>query len=64
MEQLSPTMSETDLPILRQLLQDDERPSWEGASLRDMAIEALRRIDSVDSRAALASLAAEKRTSA
>ena len=65
MEQLAPEMSESDLPILRQLLQDDERPSWEGASLRDMAIAVLRRLDSDLSRAALDSLAAvENRTSA
>ncbi|MYD08868.1 MAG: TIR domain-containing protein [Chloroflexi bacterium] len=65
MEQLAPEMSESDLPILRQLLHDDEQPSWEGASLRDMAIAVLRRLDSDLSRAALDSLAAvENRTSA
>ena len=65
LEQLAPTMSESDLPILRQLLLDDEQPSWEGASLRDMTITILRRINSAASRALLDSLGATtKRTSA
>ena len=65
MERLSPEMTESDLPILRQLLLDDEQPSWEGDSLRDMAAEALRRINSDGSRALLDTLgAAEKRTGA
>jgi hypothetical protein len=65
MERLSPDMNESDLPILRQLLLDDEQPSWEGASLRDMAVRVLQRINSDDSRALLGSLgAAENRTGA
>lgn len=65
MERLSPEMTESDLPILRQLLLDDEQPSWEGASLREMAVQVLRRINSESSRAALDSLGAhKKRTSA
>ncbi len=65
MERLAPEMTESDLPILRQLLQDDERPSWEGASPRDLALQVLRRINSDGSRALLDSHgAAEKRTSA
>lgn len=61
LEQLAPAMTESDLPILRQLLRDDEQPSWEGASLRDMTITILRRIDSDASRALLDSLDATKR---
>ena len=65
MERLSPELDESDIPILRQLLLDDERPSWDGVSLRDMAIQVLERIDSDDSRALLASLrAAENRSGA
>ena len=65
MERLSPALNESDLPILRQLLLDDEQPAWEGVSLRDMAIQVLNRIDNDDSRALLNSLvAAEKRTGA
>lgn len=65
MERLASEMTDSDLPILRQLLADDEQPSWEGASLRDMAIQALDRINSDDSRALLDSLGeAEKRTGA
>ena len=65
MERLSPEMTKTDLPILRQLLLDDEQPPWEGASLRDMAVQVLRRINSDESLAALDSLGpTEKRTSA
>lgn len=51
MERLSPELNESDLPILRQLLLDDEQPTWEGASLRDMATKVLQRINSDDSRA-------------
>ncbi len=65
MERLSPDLNESDLPILRQLLMDDEQPSWEGDSVRDMALQVLRRINSEESRALLDSLgAAENRTSA
>ena len=58
MKQLAPDMDETDLPLLQQLLHDDAKPSWEEESLRDLAIQALRRIDSDACRALL--LAAEK----
>ncbi len=65
MERLAPDMNESDLPILRQLLQDDEQPSWAGASLREMAIQVLQRINSADSRALLDSQGAtENRTGA
>ena len=65
MERLSPEMDESDLPILRQLLTDDEHPSWEGASLRDLALQVLGRINSAESRALLDALgAAEKRSGA
>ncbi len=58
MQQLAPEMDESDIPILRQLLKDDETPSWEGASLRDMAIQVLQRIDSAACRTLLDSLGA------
>ncbi len=65
LQQLSPFMDESDIPILRQLLEDGEKPSWEGESLRDLAIQTLRRIDSVESRSLLDSLhAAEDWTGA
>ena len=65
MQQLAPQMDETDLPILRQLLNDDDKPSWEDASLRDLAIMTLQRIDSNECRALLDSFSvAEKRNSA
>ena len=53
MRRLSPEMNESDLPILQELLIEDETPSWESVSLRDLAIETLRRIDSAESRALL-----------
>ena len=56
MQQLLPMLDASDLPILRQLLQDDEKPAWEDASLRDLAVQALQRIDNPESRALLATL--------
>jgi len=65
MERLAPALNESDLPILRQLLMDDEQPSWEGDSVRDMALQVLRRLNGEESRALLDSLGAtENRTSA
>ena len=65
MQQLAPQMDQTDLPILRQLLNDDDKPSWEDESLRDLAIMTLQRIDSDECRALLDSFSvAEKRNSA
>ncbi len=46
MERLAPQMNETDLPILKQLLNDHDKPSWEDASLHDLAVATLRRIGS------------------
>lgn len=58
MRQLSPEMDESDLPILRKLLEDDEAPAYESESLRDLSIQTLRRIDSAKCRALLDSLPA------
>ena len=63
MEQLAPKMNETDLPILKQLLNDHDKPSWENESLHDLAQKTLRRIGSDESLALLESFAhAENRT--
>ncbi len=63
MEQLAPKMNETDLPILKQLLNDHGKPSWENESLHDLALKTLRRIGSDESLALLDSFAhAENRT--
>ncbi|MCY3798720.1 MAG: HEAT repeat domain-containing protein [Chloroflexi bacterium] len=65
MERLAPQMNETDLPILKQLLNDHNKPSWEDESLHDLAVATLRRIGSVESLALLDSSAyAENRTGA
>ncbi len=66
MRQLGPAMDESDLPILRKLLEDDEAPAYETATLRELAVDALRRIDSAASRSLLDSAvyAAEERTQA
>ena len=62
---LSPHMDDSDLPILRKLLEDGEAPSFEAESPRDIAIQVLRRLDSAESRALLDSIhAAEDRTGA
>ena len=54
LRQLAPQLGESDLPILKQLLQDASKPTWEKESPRDLAIQALRRINSPRSRALLA----------
>ncbi len=65
MRQLSPEMDESDLPVLRKLLEDDEALAYESESLRDLSIQTLRRIDSAKCRALLDSLpAAEDRADA
>ena len=65
LKQLAPEMDDSDIPILRQLLEDHEKPSWEGESLRELAIQVLQRIDSAQCRALLDSLgAAENRAGA
>lgn len=65
MDRLAPQMSETDLPILKQLLNDHSKPSWENESLHDLAIMTLRRIGSGESLALLDSFAhVEKRARA
>lgn len=55
MRALAPDMDDSDLPILRKLLDDDRAPSYESQSLRDLALETLRRVDSQECRALLAS---------
>ncbi|MCY3864467.1 MAG: HEAT repeat domain-containing protein [Chloroflexi bacterium] len=64
LQHLTSQMSETDLPILQQLLNDHDKPAWENETIHDLAILALQRIGTDESRALLdeASLA-EKRTS-
>lgn len=51
---LAPAFDENDIATLARLLSDDGKPSWEEQSIRDFAIAALRRIDSPESRAAIA----------
>ena len=63
MRQLASQMNETDLPILKQLLNDYDKPSWEDESIHDLAAMTLRRIGVDGSRALLESISlAEKRT--
>lgn len=62
MQQLAPRMNETDLPILKQLLQDHDKPPWENETLHDLALMTLGRIDSDEARTLLDTVAlAEKR---
>lgn len=62
MQQLAPSMNETDIPILKQLLKDHEKPSWENETVHDLARMALQRIDSDEARALLDTVAlADKR---
>jgi len=62
--QLASQMNETDLPILRQLLDDHDKPSWENESIHDLAAMALRQIGTDESLALLDAVPlAEKRTS-
>ncbi|MCY4062452.1 MAG: HEAT repeat domain-containing protein [Chloroflexi bacterium] len=64
LRQLTSQMNETDLPILKQLLNDHNKPSWENESIHDLAISALQRIATDESRALLDAVSlAEKRTS-
>lgn len=64
MQQLAPLMDDSHLPLLKQLLDDDEKPSWETMSMREMATETLMRIDSAGSRALLESVSVyDKRAS-
>jgi len=65
MRKLAPLMNETDLPILKQLLNDCDKPSWEDESLHELAVQTLQRIDSDASRALLEAVGpAEKRIDA
>jgi len=65
LRQLSPQMKASDLPILRQLLDDHDKPAWENESLHELAVATLQRIDSRECRALLAAAAlAEKRIDA
>lgn len=57
LRQLSPQMNESDLPILKQLLDDFEKPAWEDESLHELAAATLRRIDSHECRALLSAAA-------
>lgn len=53
LQQLGPQMTDSDLPILRRLLNDQSKPEGENESLRDLAVRALKSIDSTASRALL-----------
>lgn len=53
MKALAPLMDESDIPLLRQMLEDDAKPSWEDESVRDLAVAALLRINTPESNAAL-----------
>ena len=56
MQALAPQLSAVDVPLLTSLLADDDKPSWEDESIRDLAVAALRRINTQDSLAALEAL--------
>ncbi len=65
MQQLAPAMDASHLPLLRQLLDDGETPSWEGDSIRDLAIKTLSRINHAEARALLKTVRVdEERTGA
>ncbi len=53
MKALAPLMDEADIPLLKRMLDDDEKPTWEDESVRDLAAAALLRINTPDSLAAL-----------
>lgn len=53
LQQLGPQMTDSDLPILRQMLNDQSKPEGEDDSLRDLAVRALKSIDTTASRALL-----------
>ena len=64
LQQLSAQMNETDLPILKQLLNDHEMPSGENESIHDLAVQALRLLETDESKAIIDSVSlAEKRPS-
>jgi hypothetical protein len=62
MEQLAPKMTESDMPILQQLIHDHDKPSWENESLHDLALKTLRRIGSDESLALINSVAIAEKT--
>ena len=65
LRQLAPQMNETDLPILRLLLEDHDKPPGEDESIHELARMTLRRIGTEESRALIASVAlAESRADA
>ena len=53
LRQLAPELNETDLPILKQLLKDDDKPSGEDETVADLARMTLRRIGTVECEALL-----------
>ncbi|MCY4464833.1 MAG: HEAT repeat domain-containing protein [Chloroflexi bacterium] len=53
LQQLGPQMTDSHLPILQQLLNDQRKPEGENESLHDLAVQALEGIDSAASRALL-----------
>ena len=56
MKALAPLMDASDVPLLTRMLEDDEKPSWEDESVRDLAVAALLRINTPESNAALESV--------
>ena len=65
MQFMAPLMTEADLPILQQLLNDYDKPSWEDLSLHDLAVMTLQRIGSDQSKALLGAVTlVEKRSGA
>ena len=53
LQQLVPQMTDSDLPLLQKMLEDQRKPEGEDESLHDLAVRALRKIDSAASRALL-----------
>lgn len=53
LQQLGPQMTDSDLPILQQMLNEQSKPEGENESLHDLAVRALKSIDSAASRALL-----------
>lgn len=53
LQQLGAQMTDSDLPILQQMLNDQSKPEGENESLHDLAVRALKSIDSAASRALL-----------
>ncbi len=53
LQQLGAQLTDNDLPVLQQMLNDQSKPEGENESLHDLAVQALKNIDSPASRALL-----------